>query len=482
MSRLGTGATSLVVGMLACMAAHAGEPDWAAAARADIESVYATLRDNHPGPVDPLNRQFAQWLEEGRAQALSSAATARTQADYWRAVRAYTNGFRDGHIWFGFANEVPEEWPGFLTRRDDDGRTRVVVNDGEPELPLGAELLSCDGTDVTTLHKRLVDPYLWNADIPHHRDVMSTYLMTVYDGDNERPRACRFKVGERDVERTLRWSRVSGQQLGGFVDRALGQARSDIGLRKVGDVWFVSMPTFNLDTKDLRAMRTLLKDIKKRIRTLREAPWVVLDVRGNTGGNSGWGSEIARALYGAEVIDRIEGQFDWTVDWRASQSNAAGLREQAARSRRDGQQAEYEYRSKLAEDLEQATREGRELVRRDSPPSTAGEAIKGPSPFRGRVFLLTDTACASACLDFADIARRLPGVVHVGQPTFADSIYIDNTETMLPSGHGQLSYSLKVYRNRIRGNNQWYEPAVRWPGGVLTDQAVAAWIKSLDSP
>jgi hypothetical protein len=73
----------------------------------------------------------------------------------------------------------------------------------------------------------------------------------------------------------------------------------------------------------------------------------------------------------------------------------------------------------------------------------------------------------------------LPGVVHVGQPTSADSIYIDNTGMMLPSGQGQLSYSLKVYRNRIRGNNQWYEPALKWPGGALTDESVAAWVKSI---
>ena len=479
MTRLEACAVSLVACMLLCLSARAGEPDWAAAARTDIDAVHATLRDNHPGPVDPQNRQFAQWLEEGRALALSRAATARTQADYWRAVRAYTNGFRDGHIWFGFAGDVRKEWPGFLTKRGDDGRTRVVVNEGVPELPLGAELLSCDGTDVTTLQQRLVDTYRWNADIPHERDVKSAYLMTSYMGDVERPAACRFRVGDRDVERTLHWSPISPQQLGGFLDQALGQGRSVLSLRKVDDVWFVSMPTFDLDEKDLAAMRALLQDIRKKIRVLREAPWVVLDVRGNSGGNSGWGRDIARALYGAATVDQIEGQFDWTVDWRASVGNVASLRSQAARARRDGQKEDYEYRTKLAADMEQAVRDGRDLVRRDWPPRTPAGAVKVTSPFRGKVFLLTDTACASACLDFADIARRLPGVVHVGQPTSADSIYIDNTGMMLPSGQGQLSYSLKVYRNRIRGNNQWYEPALKWPGGVLTDEAVAAWVKSI---
>ena len=99
----------------------------------------------------------------------------------------------------------------------------------------------------------------------------------------------------------------------------------------------------------------------------------------------------------------------------------------------------------------------------------------------GRVFLLTDGACASACLDFTDVVRRLPNVTHVGLPTSADAVYIDNTEAMLPSGLALLSYSLKVYRNRVRANNEWYEPAVRWPGGVMSDEAVAGWIAKLAS-
>ncbi|HJZ13525.1 MAG TPA: peptidase, partial [Acidobacteriota bacterium] len=86
-----------------------------------------------------------------------------------------------------------------------------------------------------------------------------------------------------------------------------------------------------------------------------------------------------------------------------------------------------------------------------------------------------------ACLDFADVMRRLPGAIHVGLPTSADAIYIDNTYTMLPSGLAGLGYSMKVYRNRVRGNNEWYEPKVRWPGGPMTEESIARWILSLQN-
>lgn len=61
------------------------------------------------------------------------------------------------------------------------------------------------------------------------------------------------------------------------------------------------------------------------------------------------------------------------------------------------------------------------------------------------------------------LARVAEPSKSVGLPTSADAVYIDNTEAMLPSGLALLSYSLKVYRNRVRANNEWYEPQVHWP-------------------
>lgn len=454
------------------------EFDWAAAARQDIEAIHDTLRDNHPGTVDNANPAFANWLKEGRARALEQAATAVHAGDYWRAVRGYTNGFRDGHIWFGFSGSMTRAWPGLLTARDDEGVTRVVLNDEESGVPLGAQLLACDGQDAEALQRRWIDPYRWNADIPHERNVGSVSLMTAVEGDPRHPRVCRFRADGTEFEKTLRWSSVSEEELSTLIDRAEGRRQTRLELRQIDQVWFVSMPTFNLqEPEQVDAMRALIRDLGKRANVLRSARWVVLDVRGNTGGNSGWGSEVAAALFGKSTVDRIEGQFDWTVDWRASPLNAASLREAAAVAEKNGQLEDAKYRRSLADELEKAVARGVVYLRKPAPARFPADTHQGKSPFKGRVYLLTDHACASACLDLVDIARRLPGVVHAGLPTSADSIYIDNTAQVLPSGHGALSWSLKVYRNRIRANNERYEPALCWPGGAMTDEAVARWVR-----
>jgi len=115
------------------------------------------------------------------------------------------------------------------------------------------------------------------------------------------------------------------------------------------------------------------------------------------------------------------------------------------------------------------------LEGKSAPPGAAP-----PNPMQGKVYFLTDNACGSACLDFADIVRRMPGVIHIGLPTYADSVYMEANGRLLPSGLATLQYPMKVYRNRLRKNNEFYVPQIVWTGGPMTDDgAMIAWVKSL---
>ena len=79
--------------------------------------------------------------------------------------------------------------------------------------------------------------------------------------------------------------------------------------------------------------------------------------------------------------------------------------------------------------------------------------------FSGPVALLTDGGCFSAGLDFADHVRSVPGALHLGETTGFDSIYIDIGMIRLPSGNS-LVLPLKVWRNRVRGNDEPWVPQV----------------------
>jgi hypothetical protein len=108
----------------------------------------------------------------------------------------------------------------------------------------------------------------------------------------------------------------------------------------------------------------------------------------------------------------------------------------------------------------------------------AGFGVRGTSPFPATVYVLTNGTCASACLDFADIALNMPGVVHIGAETGADGLLMEVRSMDLRSGRGSLSLPIKVVRGRARGNLESYTPDVSFDG-PWTDEAVRAWVLSL---
>jgi hypothetical protein len=321
-----------------------------------------------------------------------------------------------------------------------------------------------------------VHRYRTNADIPQEKPSNAPRLFYTLADDQKLLSSCRFTVDGTDRTVTLNWRPVPQARLDDALALARGTVKPPMAVRQIDGVWFVSIPTFDADAK---AMTSLLDQIKAQVTTLHGAPIVVIDVRGNGGGNSGWGSEAATLLWNKKMVSALENSFDWTTDWRASPLNIELTRRMSMRATNPNLSEDDTDRLEIVAGLQRALDKGQPYFRRSEPPTSKGLPAGASSPFRGKVYLLTDSVCASACLDFADIVTRMPGVVHIGLPTSADAIYIDVVGKPLKSGLSRFSWSLKVYRNRVRGNNQWYEPAIRWPGGQMTDAAIAGWVKTL---
>lgn len=464
----------------AAQPAIAQTPDpWALMADRDLVAIHDLLARNHPGPVDPQNPGYRAWLEDGLREARTQAVRARSHSDYVRTLRFYTNGFRDGHIAISLRTRgTALSWPGFHVRHDEaDGRIVVASATPSSGIPGGSELVSCDGRTPAEMSAALLEPYYWNRDIPHARwNALPNLFIFQRDDRAAQPARCDFRIDGTVRTMPLNWSTEPRETV---IDAVFGGGEgASPGLRRVGDIWFVTLPGFNYFGEGAAPMRALIADMERQARELR-AGTVVFDVRGNEGGNSEWGDLVAKALWGQVLVDRVAGSFDWTVDWRVSPDNVAHLTRIAERSARDGMTEGARSWGEARDAMQAALARGEALVRRPSPATPLSRQAP-PNPVSGRVFLLTDGACASACLDFADLVRRLPNARHIGLPTSADAIYIDNTLGALPSGLADLSYSLKVYRNRVRGNNQWYTPQVVWPGGEMTDEALARWISGLD--
>ena len=457
--------------------AAAADAPWVALTLGDLKAVHDTLRENHPAPVDtsPDAAPYKRWLEDGLLQAKARAVGAHSFEEYQRVIQFYVNGFRDGHISTSAnVDTTVETWPGFVlggTSADD----AVVVSAREDAgVKAGDRLISCDDRTVDALLKERTDPYYWNADIPHAR-FAQLYRLFYESLSDPQPKLehCMFASGPVN----LSWRTIRMMELQPILQTARGRGARELRIQKIGDVWLISIPTFSYlthdDTEKARAFAAALSAHALDF----ENATIVIDVRGNGGGDSGWGKSFAAALWGKDWVDRIERQFDDTVDWRVTKKNIAALETTVAHKHAE-QEDSFTYWNGILTGMKAAMAQGKVYYREESP----AQPVTGPAPadaLHGHIYLFTDAGCASACLDFADLMTRLPGVTQIGLPTYADALYIDNNTVLLPSGLTSLNYGMKVYRHRARGNNKWYEPKVRWPGGPVTDEAIARWAATL---
>jgi hypothetical protein len=210
-----------------------------------------------------------------------------------------------------------------------------------------------------------------------------------------------------------------------------------------------------------------------------------------------WGSRITEGLFGSEIYRwvgcRHAGEGAW-AEWRASEENLAMVVETLPAIREkfgEGSLVDAIY-TRLQDDLAHALEAGETWVRQpegdqdeegtEDPCAEAGSGFPPENPVAATVVLLTDGACASACLDFADELLLMPGVVHAGAPTSADTVYMEIRDVTLPSRLGRFSCAMKVYRNRSRGHNEPYAPAFRYDGDLADTEALRRWMRTLPRP
>jgi hypothetical protein len=450
---------------------------WSALATADVEAAHRIILDDHPGPVDAENPGFSDWLEGGYRTALAAARGVDSFGGYVGVLRRYVAGFRDGHLGLSFrVTALGRRWPGFTVgRRGEDYVVKASL--GEP--PVGAVLVGCDGRSPADLMSAQVFPFAGDPRLEAEWFRLAPSLF-VDTGNPLRklPERCDFR--DRPPI-TLAWTEIDLASLGDKLTAAAFGAAPEAGVRELADgtIW-VSLPSFSTDG----ANAARLKPIIARATSWRGAPRVVFDVRGNSGGSSTWGSELAAGLWGEGYVtaarqNAMAGKPPITVDWRASSAVQAHVEQLAAELGPTLGAETQAWLATTARGIAEARAAKRPYyTEKDDEPVPAAPVPLAEPLTHARVFFVTDGRCASACLDFGDVLLRIPGVVHVGLPTSADTQYMEVRPAPLPSGVAVLNLATKVWRNRPRANNP-YVPAHRFPGDIADTAALEAWVRGL---
>lgn len=475
-------------GLLSPASAQETPNYWPALARTDLDFIYRNLQHNHPGAIDAQNPYFRQWMERGIVEARAGAEQAASLGEVKHVLKRYIAGFADGHLDLSFSHQSRSlSWAGLMVKRQD-GRYLVTYRAApwDVALPaLGAELVACDGRPADSLMNEDILPSVFNTTAVESVKAAASDLVFIIDelAPHSQYRHCTFAGANGNAQFALDWQQIRRTDYYARWDQAYPVVARRTTIKQLAPKTFwVHLPVFDPDA----AQEAELKAVIQQMPSLRAADLIVLDVRGNHGGNSQWGEDVLAGLLGKPFLDDQQARQPdhGYAEWRVSQANLQYVDKTVATLRQQfpGGAAVVDEFTNVASAMRAALGSGQSFVRqRDSAPAAVPAASPVAPLSRARLVLVTDSGCASSCLDFADAVLRLKGVRHLGQTTGADTLFMDVRAIELPSGLGTLSLAQKVYRGRPRANNQAYVPHVPYPGKIGDTSALQAWVLQQES-
>ena len=446
------------------------------AAIADVQSAWSLLDRNHPGAAPEMHdTHFREMLDDARATAITRAARVETPEAYLAVMSGFSNMLDDKHLSFKPTLSIARpNWVGLLiTHRNGEW----IVADEDPwpgRSPLrGAALLSCDGEDVEKLARERLGQFRADWTIEAQRGLAAPWLLI----DERNPflapiRQCTFSIQGRSRDVAMDWQPITRDLIITRINKAAGVGAAGFGVRRFGRGWWVAIGEFTANAPKVVAAA------REQEAALRAAPYVVFDVRGNGGGSSDLGDQIAAAIYGEDVLKR-DGNEDQgcATPWRVSVDNAARLASYPSLlGNRLSKQANDQINSDI-EAMRAAIKAGNQFSR-PIDHCKARKIVKPPTS-SPHVYILTDRVCFSSCLVVVDTFRKL-GATQIGEPTNANTRYQENRPEPLPSGLGTFSVQATVDLSRPPRVGPFLAQ-IRYPGDLTDTACVEAWmLKQVD--
>ena len=241
-------------------------------------------------------------------------------------------------------------------------------------------------------------------------------------------------------------------------------------------IWWINLPEFNPQSDAAaKPINALITEIENNRDGLRTAKAIVFDTRGNNGGNSSWGVKVLKALYGEEYLDMRLYSPDVKTQYRLNPTLIDHMKMIRQNYGVDQNNKDViTWVDDMLPNMEAALKQGKVFYTRENDDNEMPPP-KSVNPVKAEVFLFTHGWCASACLDFADYVYAVEGSRHIGYYTGSDSAYMEARNEKLPTEFSQIVVPLKVYRNRQRGNGEFYTPEKIFNDYGWSDESVHDW-------
>lgn len=325
--------------------------------------------------------------------------------------------------------------------------------------------------DLKFIQKMILEnhPGVYNHLDPHFVSQMNkSYAIareTLNQAHSEEEKIQALKTFGKSFKDAHLWVKYDEKKDTAVIEKSnTGTLPQAFSVQKLENTTWIRIPTF----APSESQTDLLQEIIRILPQLRKET-IVFDLRRNGGGNSEWGIQLLKALFGTEYTDQCLAKKNQNiyVEWRASSENLAHVGNfiPMFKQQFSDDHPAVEWAKSTCQGMQEALPRGDLYYTAQEPlQRLTHESV---SPFKGKVIAVIDRGCGSACLDFLDGLKAMQSnVTFIGEPTDADSVYMELRTVKLPSDKGTLGFPIKVYRNRPRGHNVPHLPDTRYPGDL----------------
>lgn len=451
---------------------------WSQMTRIDVEAAYKMLSEDHPGMAESVNDdELKNNMAAGYAKALERAKQVESFEGYLATMSALSMAAGDKHVWSRTSYKAKSvKWTGLMISRQGDDY--VVTSDEEQDEEkslVGYRLVSCDNVAVDTFAKDKLGEFhaVWSIEAQR---IQKTPYLLIDDGNPFvlRPQNCQFEKQQQQVSRNMEWQTVKRTELKDKIRAASNRGAAGHGVKEFEKGYWIGLQTLGKKAGDVVA------EVQAKQALLKQAEVVVLDVRGNGGGNSTYGDQIARVLFdNADESKRTKHNCD--VVWRVSNRNLKQMEYYVDAFSSSMPEFVEGFKPKL-ELAKSAFEQDKDFTGptecSTTKPEAEESAVKKPMPkAKKKVVLLTDNTCFSSCLIVTDRFKKL-GALHIGQPTDANTHYMEVREDVMPSGLSHFS-TLQAMSPASPKHYGLFIPDVMYHGDIADTRVLKNWVSKL---
>lgn len=408
----------------------------------DLKFIHRQLAENSANVrySTETARQADAALEAG----ISAADNCKGETDYIRGIKKYVASYHDPHLTVSL-NPAGLKGTGLVFKKLND---RYFIGDkisgmaSPGNVAAGDELVSCRSKTPLNILENEILPFesYFDKEAALYKYARSGWSLR-YDVNDGEETSCEFRRGSKTFEARLRWQPVSGDAL--LRIKESFAKRPIYAFERIDGAAWVTFASF--DPKGPEETRLLIEFVDGA-KQLRGEKKIVLDLRGNGGGNSDWGDRWLRNLIG--YVPKAAGR---TLIW-TSKDNTGYYESFAEKySAEGGLSAEdkkgwAEFATCLKSKADSFLECGLKLE------SSGAEPVQ-PTGFKGRIILLTDAGCFSSCEDFTLTLRLTGAMRQAGLATDASAPFGDvRFGVKTPSGLAKLNFPQAVFL--IEGQGQ----------------------------